>query len=149
MLDFPNDPRSVPGLKMDDLMPMEMAAHKPGKWLRSSSKDLKPPPACPCTKQCAQPTDAAPGHNPLAAMAQTYLWQSRPSSRCLESTSNSIPPRRGRIKIQSQHQQRLQRQKPSRHLRCHCCLLQTEGVFVIVILAGVVVGWWMVLSCFF
>ena len=47
LIDFPADPRSCPGLNKAfdgrELMGFELAAHKPGKWLRGSSKQLKGP----------------------------------------------------------------------------------------------------------
>ena len=86
IIEFPGDPRSCSGLgkafEGQELMPVELAAHKPGKWLRASAKDLHPLRGQKHSPSGGSHDMAAMASNPLLGMLYNMLMQGQqqPSS---------------------------------------------------------------------
>ena len=79
IIEFPGDPRSCSGLSKafegQELMPVELAAHKPGKWLRASAKDLHPLRGQKHSPSGGSHDMAAMASNPLLGMLYNMLMQ--------------------------------------------------------------------------
>ena len=86
IIEFPGDPRSCSGLgkafEGQELMPVELAAHKPGKWLRASAKDLNPLGGHKQSPSGGPHDMASMASNPLLAMLYNMVMQGQqqPSS---------------------------------------------------------------------